>query len=149
MATKTPPTCSWAAGRAAHRLGPPIVFLYRHHLELAVKQLLRECGTRLGRDVVLPMHHRLDELWRFCLSMLAEVSPGITAAEEVAQTTRLFDELCRVDPTSQAFRYPEDHQGNPSLSGVGEIELERIHDVVEKISLLLDCISTELSTLEG
>lgn len=136
------------AGGRAIKLGPPIVFLYRHHLELAIKQLMRQCAALLHRDVAIPLHHRLDDLWRLCLSLLVEESPGSTAAEEVQQTTRLIDEFCRVDRTSAAFRYPEDKAGNPSLSGVGEMSLAQIRDVVGKVSLLLECISTELSSHE-
>ena len=135
-------------GRVAHKLGPPIVFLYRHHLELALKQLARECFKMLGRNEVAPWGHRLDQLWRLCLSLLVEVSAGDTTAEEVEQTTRLIHEFCRADPTSETFRYPEDKQGNPSLSGVGDVDLERVREVVGKISLLLDCISTDLSMQE-
>ncbi len=123
-------------GRDARKLGPPIAFLYRHHLELALKQVARQCGRLLGRHGIVPLSHKLDELWRLCLSLLVEVSAGGTDAEEVKQTTRLIEEFCRADGTSETFRYPEDKEGYPSLSG--EIELEKLREVVGKISLLLD-----------
>jgi len=135
-------------GRLPHKLGMPIVFLYRHHLELALKQLARQCGGLLGRDVTPPVDHRLNNLWRLYLALLEEESSGSTDTEEVQQTTRLLDEFCRVDRWSDTFRYPEDTDGRPSLSGVGEIDLGNIRDVVDKLSLLLDCISTDLSTRE-
>lgn len=131
-------------GRGAYKLVPPIVFLYRHHLELAIKQLTRECAKLLGRGDDSPKSHRLDELWRICVSLLAQVSADITAAQEVQQTTRLIDEFCRADPTSEVFRYPEDKKGNPSLTCLGEVDLNRIGEVVGKISLLLECISTAM-----
>ena len=134
-------------GRDARKLGPPIVFLYRHHLELALKQLARQCGRLLGREGVVPLHHRLDDLWRLCLSLLLDLSTGGVDAEEARQTTRLIDEFCHADPTSEAFRYPEDKEGYPSLSR--DIELQRISEVVGKISLLLDCIGTDLSVNRG
>jgi len=130
-------------GRDARKLGPPIAFLYRHHLELALKLLARQCGRLLGRDAIAPPSHRLDQLWRLCLSLLLEVSAGTTAADEVKQTTTLIDEFCRADATSEAFRYPEDKEGYPTLSG--EIDLDRLREVISKVSLLLDCISTDIS----
>src|SRR6267378_3012323 len=135
-----------AAGRGAYKLAPPIVFLYRHHLELALKQLARQCGSLLGRDVPPQVDHRVNALWRLCLALLEEESPGSTGAAEVQQTTRLLDEFCRVDLKSETFRYPEDQEGNPWSWGLNEIVADRVQEVVDKISLLLDCISTELST---
>jgi hypothetical protein len=135
-------------GPLPHKLGMPIVFLYRHHLELALKQLARQCGGLLGRDIALPVDHRLNNLWRFCLALVEEESPGSTDSDEVQNITRLLEEFSRVDPKSDTFRYPEDTSGRPSLSGVGEINLARIRDVVDRISLFLDCISTDLSTKE-
>lgn len=136
------------APRLAYKLGPPIVFLYRHHLELALKDLARQCGRLVGRDVALPVHHRLNDLWRLCIALLEEESPATIDTSEVQQTTRLLDEFCRVDLTSETFRYPEDRDGNPWSCGLDEIDVDGIQDVVAKISLLLDCISTDLSTRE-
>jgi hypothetical protein len=134
-------------GRDVRKLGPPIVFLYRHHLELSLKQLARQCGRLLGREGVVPLSHKLDDLWRLCLSLLLDLSVGGLDAEEIRQTTRLIDEFCRTDHTAETFRYPEDKEGYPSLSG--DIELERVREVVGKISLLLECLSTDLSVNHG
>jgi hypothetical protein len=136
-------------GRDTRKLGPPIMFLYRHHLELALKWLARECLKSLGRTDVVPTSHHLDDLWRLCLSLLTDVSRGSGAAEEVKQTTRLVDEFCRVDRTSEVFRYPENKDGQPSLPDGVEVDLDRVRDTVAKISLLLDCISTDLSARRG
>jgi hypothetical protein len=137
-----------ATGGRAIKLERPIIFLYRHHLELAVKQLIRDCAALIGRDVPVPQHHRLDDLWRLCVSLLAEETPGSTSSEEVQQTTRLIDQFSRVDPMSETFRYPEDKVGNPSFVEIGQIDLDRVRAVVGKISVLVECISTELSTDE-
>jgi len=136
------------AGRLAYKLGPPIVFLYRHHLELALKQFARQCGDLLGRDVGPLIDHRLNHLWRFCLSLLAEISPGGIEGAEMQETTRLLEEFDSVDLASQAFRYPEEKDGSPSPLGLKEIDLGRVCKVADKISLLLDCIAADLETRE-
>lgn len=130
-------------GRDARKLGPPIVFLYRHHLELSLKRLARQCGRLLGREGVVPLSHKLDDLWQLCLSLLRSLSVGGIDTDEVKHTTRLIDEFCRIDQTSEAFRYPEDKEGYPSLAG--DIELGRIREIVGKISRLLECVSTDVS----
>jgi hypothetical protein len=100
----------------------------------------------LGRDEVFPKGHRLDELWRVCVAVLQEVASG--GGDEVQQTTRLMGEFCRVDSTSEAFRYPVDKSGNRSLPDGPEIDLTRARDVVGKMSFFLDCVSTHVSALE-
>lgn len=130
-------------GRGYAKLRYPIVFLYRHHLELVVKDLIRECCSTLERGADFPKHHFLDQLWRRCVGLLREISPAASPTE-INETTRLFDELCRVDPASDAFRYPEDKTGNASVPAVADVDLSGVRDVVERISFFLDCIDASL-----
>jgi len=129
------------------KLGYPILFLYRQHLELALKELIRDCRRLLGWHEAFPKTHRIDELWRICRGLFDEISPGMSNNDEIQQTTRLIAEFCKIDPTSEAFRYPEDKDGNPPALGV-EIVLSTVKEVVGKMSLLLDCIGTHISTRE-
>jgi len=127
------------------KLGMPILFLYRQHLELALKGLVRDCRGLLGRDGVFPKTHRIDELWRLCCSLFHEISPSMANNEEIQHTTRLMTDYCKVDPTSEAFRYPEGKDGNSPRLDV-DIDLGTVGEVVGKISLLLDCMSTDVHT---
>ena len=131
-------------GRRADKLGYPIVFLYRQHLELVVKSLIRVCCHVLAREQDFPKHHRLDELWQMCARLLHEISPG-ASEEEVEQTTRLFHEFRTVDPNADAFRFPEDTSGNASLATGIDINLSEVRDIVEKISFFLDCLDTSIT----
>ncbi|HEX4798523.1 MAG TPA: hypothetical protein VFV04_04490, partial [Burkholderiales bacterium] len=54
----------------SRKLGYPIAFLYRQHLELALKSLIRECRRALGWHEDFPKTHRIDELWRLCIELL-------------------------------------------------------------------------------
>jgi hypothetical protein len=51
-------------GWRAEKLRFPILFLYRQHLELVVKGLIRMCCEVLGRDRDFPRHHDLQKLWQ-------------------------------------------------------------------------------------
>ena len=130
------------------KLGNPILFLYRHHLELALKDLIQDCLSLLGREEVFPKTHRIDMLWQTCCGLLDEISPGLRCGEEVRNTTRLMLDFQKVDPTSEAFRYPEDRQGNRPLSDKATFYLEAVREVVGKISCLLECISEDISAQE-
>ncbi len=130
------------------KLGNPIMFLYRHHLELALKDLIRDCRGLLRRDEIFPKTHRIDELWQVCCGLLHEISPGMSDNEEIQHTTRLLADFQKIDPMSVAFRYPEDKDRNPPVLGEAAFDLSTVRDVVGKISLLLECISEHVSTLE-
>ncbi len=134
-----------ATGRKADKLTYPILFLYRQHLELVMKSLIRVCCNALGRDEDFPKHHDLDQLWLTCARLLREISPAGSVGE-IQETTRLFRELCTVDPAGDAFRFPEGKRGNASLVGAFEIDLGRVRDIVEKMSFFLDCIDTSITT---
>ena len=71
----------------------PVLFLYRHHLELALKAII-------GKQKKFPRTHELDELWQDCRSLLDEISLSASDNDEIQQTTRLIDEFCKVDPKS-------------------------------------------------
>jgi hypothetical protein len=135
-----------ATGRRADKLGYPILFVYRQHLELVVKNLIRVCGHVLGQKQDFPKHHRLGELWEICKRLLLEISPGASPGD-IQETTRLFRELHTVDPNADAFRFPEDTRANVSLVSSGDVNLSSVRDIVEKMSFFLDCI--EASITEG
>ena len=127
------------------KLGFSIAFLYRQHLELALKSLIRESRRVLGWQEEFPKTHRIDELWRLCVALLKEISPASVENDEIKHTTRLIAEFCAVDPTSEAFRYPENRSGVLLQLDV-QIILAEMKEVVGKISLLLECIDTHVST---
>jgi hypothetical protein len=116
----------------------PIVFLYRQHIELELKGLLQTCGQLLEIQEEGWQHHAIDKLWLRCRTHLEAISPGASATE-LAETGRLIAELATVDPTSFAFRYPEDKKGGLSLPGLTHINLGNVRDVAEKIELMLSC----------
>ena len=126
-----------ANARSQDTLVYPVLFLYRQYLELAIKDLIRQ--GRMLQDLAepFPKSHRINELWKICSDLLAEISPG-DSIEEQRQIGRLIEEFCQVDPTSMAFRYPEDRDGNPSLPGIKHINLRNVKAVIGKISLVLD-----------
>lgn len=122
--------------RAQDILVYPILFLYRQYLELALKDLIRQARRLKDVSEPFPKTHGIDELWRICHQLLSEISPGDSVAE-LEHIGRLISEFSQVDPTSMAFRYPEDKEGNPSLPGITQINLRNVRDVIGKIASLL------------
>jgi hypothetical protein len=130
-------------GRRQDTLVYPILFLYRQYLELALKELIRDARILEDIDEPFPKTHLIDELWRIAQALLQQLSSDepIDYLEEIG---RLIGEFSKVDPTSMAFRYPEDRDGNPSLLGISHINLRNVKEVIGKIAIILDGASTHI-----
>jgi hypothetical protein len=126
----------------------PIVFLYRHYLEVAIKDLIRQAQRLLSDPIDVPGSHSIDQLWAKCSSLLARISPN-DSIEEQRQIGRLLREFVALDPFATAFRYPVDRKGNPSLAGIHHIDLVNVREVIAKISLILDGASAQIDHYQG
>ncbi|MCV2438177.1 HEPN domain-containing protein [Paucibacter sp. DJ2R-2] len=79
------------------RLANPVLFLYRHALELVLKALLRTNST----------HHRLDAL----AADLKTFARQKYQQEVPSWITSRLAEIAALDPNSMAFRYGEEKYG--------------------------------------
>jgi len=120
----------------------PVVYLYRHFLELQLKAQILFCQPRLSgkttKDVQsfkpkrLDNNHSLRNLWEILDGIypkFADERPNITAAFE-----SLLFELDALDPNSQAPRYALDKKGNQTFMGVQALDLVTFKAGVHKMS---------------
>jgi len=103
----------------------PIVYLYRHHVELALKRLLRlvadlaeeELDQKCQKD--LERHH-IDQLWldfkRFLKNERIKNWCGLKLpGEDIKGVDSYIRQLSEVDPDAQSFRYARTKGGETSL----------------------------------
>jgi hypothetical protein len=124
-------------GRYQDMLVYPTLFLYRQYLELSIKDLIRQARKLQDIDEPFPKTHRIKELWHICSDLLRKISPE-DSEDDLKHIEGLIAEFYTADPTSTAFRYPEDLQGNPSLPGLSHINLRNVKEVIAKITVTLD-----------
>jgi hypothetical protein len=123
-------------GRDQDFLVFPILFLYRHHLELQLKRLISRGHWLLGVDQPVLLGHDLRRLWTVCRAVLEEVLPG-DATEALDVVGEHIQALAAVDPSAQAFRYPIDTHGRPSLpEQLTLLNLRHVAEQVEAANLL-------------
>ena len=125
----------------------PVAYLYRHFLELTMKDLLRD-GIRLGAvgvcgmpDRVRPTHN-LEVLWRMTRGMLEKVfaDEDLGPLDAVEKIVMAFH---RLDPKGQAFRYRNDKDGRTQLQNAPKaVDLVKMRDVMRGVCVFLDGCST-------
>lgn len=120
----------------------PIMFLYRHHLELQLKSLLRNLCLFHGLERTFPKKkHDLVELWCRVRPLMEEICPQDT--EDNDHIEARIKEFSQIDPVSESFRYPEDKGKKPSFQSVpkqyrGYINLFQVRCIVEDMHEKLD-----------
>jgi hypothetical protein len=135
----------------------PVIFLYRHHIELALKNIIMQALYLLGRKLSSTEkthleQHRLDLLW-------ADLKPILKGLCETARWKPLDSEdvegidnhirqLSELDPDSYRFRYTHSKKGDPSLPPeVKQINLRHFAELIEHLVDYLGGMDTALYSL--
>ncbi len=126
----------------------PVLFLWRHHLELKLKAIARSASQLLGEDWTPPGDHDLGPLFAVahklaerCYSEFAEKVPNA----ELLQAKAALASLKAVDARAMAFRYPEDLKGNKHLEGPYHINFDVVERHMTAISEALDNVESALA----
>jgi len=131
---------SWAGQPWEDELIYPILALYRHHLELQLKLVIRSSpGFTDELREWLYRTHELDKLW----NKLEEVYPeshSWASRECTGACAEPLKELSEHDPKSMAAHYPVDRQERQTLEQLRAIDLRILKRGVHKISHYLGTI---------
>jgi len=118
----------------------PVAYLYRHHLELMLKELVR-LGVRVGSldgcEEILGQHN-LHKLWNKARELIKDVWPD-SPDEDVKAAEKMILEFHKLDSSGQAFRYARQIDGTPCLQGAPpRVDLGNLRKAVDSVSRLLD-----------
>jgi hypothetical protein len=127
-----------------HNLIYPIVFAYRHSLELALKQLLEDYGHFAEQEPEF-REHSLAKIWPRCRELIEHFNPGTDPAPlEILE--QLVDEFTQVDPGSYFFRYASDTRGKMLDLKISCIDLLELRKVMAGIHNFLECVDMQINT---
>ena len=123
----------------------PILFCYRHALEVAMKWIIGQYGRHAE---IVPndyLDHDLWKLWQACKKVILEIgSDGETEALlAVQQVVKDFHDL---DKSSFAFRYSMDKNGMVIGLPNKPFDLSNIKDVMEGVDNLFIGADSELDS---
>lgn len=110
----------------------PIVFLYRHLIELSLKEMIETFGPRVGVEADRK-NHRLGILWEKYRKICVALSVA-DDDEAYPHMTAIIAEFDGVDPGSFSFRYHLDRDGKPVDLKHPAIDLARLGDVMRGVT---------------
>ena len=136
----------------------PIVFLYRHHIELALKRVIKRAPYLIERALTKVesdhlVDHRLDLLWQDFKPMAKAITEAAgweeLPFEDVEGIDDYIRQLCEVDPRSYSLRYAHSKKGDPSLpETLTHINLRHFGELMERLANYLYGLEAATSHLE-
>ena len=126
---------------ARHSLIYPILFNYRHAIELAMKWVIKMYGRYSTINIDDFEHHNLWRLWCLCKQIIVEVGSDDEAIPIVEQVIKDFHDL---DSSGQTFRYYSSKTGAPVALPEYPIDLPHIRDVMEGVAHFFDGVDGQL-----
>lgn len=131
-----------------HELVYPILFCYRHGLELAMKWIIGQYGRFAGVSASGYLHHDLWQLWMVCKKIILKVgSDGET--EALLAVEQIVKEFHVLDEGSFSFRYATDKKGATIRLPNVIFDLANIKEVMEAVNNLFTGVDGQLSENAG
>lgn len=122
----------------------PIVFLYRHYLELQLKMIIQDGYQLLYMNKGYAKCHKLDELWNDCKLIIEKMWPN-GDKDPLEAMDDYINQFCQVDPTSTEFRYPVRRNGTDTLENLNFINLIHLSEVMKLINNFIGGIHEAIS----
>jgi hypothetical protein len=126
----------------------PIVFLYRHYLELILKSIIKEGYAVIGERKNVPEHHNLYKLWNKANELRIKANIEIKNKDRDIVFS-CIDDFSKIDPFSEAFRYPTKKKRKGKLetestlpSDLPYLDLRSFSETINNISKILEHIDS-------
>ncbi|EJQ0716799.1 hypothetical protein NZN85_004471 [Salmonella enterica] len=138
-----------ASGRDQDFLVYPVLFLYRHHLELLIKQIIGLALTLAeepDRHQYKKDDHNLNNLWPLAQKLILEVDDRYRPSD-FKIVKEVVKVLHQADERATDFRYARRNDGTRSLDGIHYVNTRRFGEQMGEVSDLLDGVDNGLRYL--
>lgn len=131
--------------RRALNLLYPLIFNYRHSLELHLKYLLMAYGPLVGETPDF-RNHGLSGLWEKCKRIVSHLEgrPEPSDPDAFQAVDAQIAEFDAADPGSYAFRFAHNNKGDSIDLTISEIDLPNLRKVMTSLHNFLECIDLHL-----
>ncbi|WP_156254732.1 hypothetical protein [Sandarakinorhabdus oryzae] len=125
----------------------PTIFNYRQFIELSLKYMIATYGRTVGINPNWKTH-RLDVLWATFAEMLQIYgTPDPDDADPIVAS--IVAEFSKIDPRSDAYRYPVDQKGSPLPIAFAATHLPNLADVMDAVASYFEGCDGFLSDIQG
>jgi len=146
------------SGRKEYEMVYPMIFLYRHYIELQLKEIILNAREFLDINEKFPAAHNIEQLWGMCRELLQKMDkildPGFTASNGYREILSAYNALeadlkifWELDPNSESFRYPIDRRGHPIVVDLKAVDFKNLKELMGRIEQELDGISSGVYTI--
>ena len=137
------------SGRDQDFLVYPVLFLYRHHLELLIKQIIG-LALALAEDPDKHQYkkddHNLNNLWPVAQKLILEVDDSYRPSD-FRLVKEVVKALHQADERATDFRYARRNDGTRSLEGIHYVNTRWFGEKMGEVSDLLDGVDNGLRYL--
>jgi hypothetical protein len=120
----------------------PILFCYRHAIEMALKWMISRYGNESPKA-----DHNLWQQWRVVLEMIGGV--GHDTDDGVQAAGRIIKQMYDADRSSESFRYAVNKNRVLIRLPNGPIDLKNLKDVMEGLSNFFDGLDAGLEEMNS
>lgn len=124
-----------------NRIVYPVIYLYRHAIELGLKYTLLIARQLLDRSGGLQKGHSLNNVWCLLKPLLEEIWED-DSTDDLKAVDALIREMDQNDRNAEKFRYPISKDGKRFFGSEEFINLEVFCKSGRKILTFLDACST-------
>lgn len=115
----------------------PIIYLYRHYLELRLKELVISGSQLLDEDAGNIHGHSLIYWWEKARKILEKIWPDDERAD-LDSVENCIRQFASKDSGSDNFRYPVNTKGEKTLDGLSLLNLRQFKEAMSRVAALLE-----------
>lgn len=122
----------------------PIVFLYRHHVEISLKEIIESghflLGTKFNKK-----NHDLNTIWNEVKYIAKEIWDKEFPEKDFEFIDHIIREFEEHDERSTSFRYSKTRDGKNPNPDLFHINIRHLRDMIEKFNEVLSPIDCRIS----
>ena len=124
----------------------PVVFLYRMHIELSMKQIISLLNQLYGLNLPIERTHPLGKIWVTIEQAILSKRPYMKGTEYNDKINKCIELINKLDNQSTAFRYPPNELVDVDIEHYEQFDLKTYHDILTGASMELDTIASQLQS---
>jgi hypothetical protein len=114
----------------------PLVFLFRHGIELSIKSLCRKFAELWNENEKIALTHNLSDNWVRAQEYMNRDSSY--NRELIDEVDTILKDFLAIDPDGQRFRFPEARDGQSHLQDISLVNLVVFDEAMAKVVSAFD-----------